>query len=206
MMDTRALDTRAWRSFDVQDADGRTVAGIAVPYGKRSDVIYQRGQVFVEQFEPGAFRDSIGKRGARVQFLNAHDEGALPLGRINKLEERRDGLFIEARISDTSTGNDILNLVKDGAYDGFSIGFSVPRGGDAWSSEGGMQHRTVSRANLAEVSICGVPAYREAQVESVRMATEQAELEQLEAEARALVEAQQQQMNLRLELLRRRIA
>ena len=164
------IEARAYRAFDVTDTEGRTVSGIAVPYGKRGGPIISSGRLFMEEFSPGAFHDSLGKRGNRVKLLEAHDERRLPLGRIVGMEERNGGLHIEARISDTSAGNDVLTLVRDGALDGFSIGFRAARGGSAFKDENGTLVRTVSKATLDEVSIVNIPAYEDARISSVRAA------------------------------------
>lgn len=161
---------RAWRAeFDVADEEGRTVTGIAVPFNSPT-TIFENGQLFEETWKRGSTKESIAKRGDRIRLLGFHDQRAMPLGRPVMLDDRADGLYIEARISDTTDGNDALTLVKDGVLDGFSVGFSVPAGGDRWGTVDGMLHRTVTKADIHEVSLVNFPAFDDARVASVRAA------------------------------------
>lgn len=160
------LSRRAWRAE--VSADGRTISGIAVPYDNAT-VIAERGRVFEERFAPGAFDDSIAKRGSRIPVLLMHDDRALPVGRPVGFRSTPDGLVMDARISDTTDGNDALTLVRDGVLSGLSVGFSIPDGGDIWSED--RSQRTITRANLHEVSIVNFPAYDDARIESVRAAS-----------------------------------
>lgn len=188
------MDTRAWRAdFNVADSEGRIITGIAVPYNSPTQIA-ERGQVFNEHFTHGAYRDSINKRGDRVKILGFHDARSFPLGKPLMLDDRTAGLYLEARISDTTDGNDALTLVRDGVLDGFSVGFSVPEGGDVWNAQ--RTERQINRANLHEVSLVNFPAYDRARVDSVRELTEQSD------ERDQSVEVQVQQMSMRLEILR----
>jgi Escherichia/Staphylococcus phage prohead protease len=160
------MQERAWRAdFQVSDDEGRIISGIAVPYDSPT-TIAERGMVFDETFVRGAFRETVGKRENRVRILGHHDARSMPLGKTVKLDEQTRGLYLEARISDTRDGNDALTLVRDGALDGFSVGFSVPSGGDTWNA--GQTARQITNAHLHEVSLVNFPAYDRARVESVR--------------------------------------
>lgn len=162
---------RAWQAdFSVADSEGRIVTGIAVPFNSPT-TIYENGRLFDEVWQPGSTEETIAKRGDRMKILAFHSSRQMPLGRPTLLEERAAGLYIEARISDTQDGNDALTLVRDGVLDGFSVGFTVPDGGDAWAEEGDRLVRSISRAHLHEVSLVNFPAFDDARVESVRQAS-----------------------------------
>lgn len=164
--------TRAWAAeFRIADTDPdqRTIVGIAVPFNDPTP-IYEHGRLFTETIEHGAFRDSLAKRGTRMPILLHHDQRALPVGRPSSLRETPVGLMVEARISDTTDGNDALTLVRDGVLDGLSIGFSVPEGGDTWNSR--FTERSVQRANLHEISLVNFPAYDAARITAVRQAAD----------------------------------
>lgn len=138
------------------DGDGRTITGLAVPYGTETRI-----GSYLEQFAVGAFS---GADPARVPLLAAHQRNELPIGRAATLTDTPAGLLVELRVSNTSYGDDVLTLVRDGAATGLSIGF-VPVE-DRWSHD--RTRVTRIRATLAEVSIVGFPAYPSARVMSVR--------------------------------------
>lgn len=141
--------------------DGRTIMGWASRFNEPLDL-----GVFTETVLPGAFARTISQRMGKIRFLAGHDSGELPLGAITLLEERAEGLWLEARVSATARGRDVLELVRDGAPLGLSIGFSVPSGGDDWSAD--MRTRTIREAALFEVSAVGAPAADNAEVVAMR--------------------------------------
>ena len=140
--------------------DGRTVAGIAVPYNETTDLAPRP-----ERFLPGAFKRSVGQRAGRpVKVLRNHD-GAYPVG-LGTITETDSGLLIEARLADTAHGDEAVREVRAGLLDSFSIGFRAIRERMA----GGV--REVVEAALHEVSLVAVPAYPGARVLAVRSAAQ----------------------------------
>src|SRR4051794_13072308 len=98
------------RSFDLDvrvAGDGRTLVGVAVPYGQVTDL----GGGQLETFDAGAFARSIAERGDRVKVLANHDNRSWPIGKPSVLYETEAGLMIEARISATAEGDEALTLV-----------------------------------------------------------------------------------------------
>ena len=73
--------------------------------------------------EPGAFTKTIAEGWERVKILALHNDCWLPIGRPLELREDSNGLFIKAKISDTSMGRDIKVLLKDGVLNELSIGY-----------------------------------------------------------------------------------
>jgi HK97 family phage prohead protease len=148
------------------DGDGRTVFGIAVPYGTPAEIPGPHGETFTETFRPGSFAKSIAEGGpAKVKLLAQHGRGGhLPVGRATALREDPGGLMIEGRISSTPTGDEVLQLIRDGVLDSFSVGFDPIL--DSWSRD----RRAVERveARLREVSLTPFPAYSGALVAGVR--------------------------------------
>jgi uncharacterized protein len=136
--------------------DGRTLAGLAMPYGTETRI----GR-YTERFVYGAFADA---RPEDVPLLAVHDHESLPIGRALTLTETPAGLEAELRISQTRFGDDVLELVKDGAATGLSVGF-VPVE-DRWNRERTMVERV--KARLMELSITAFPAYQDARIMAVR--------------------------------------
>lgn len=144
-------------------SDGRTVAGIAVPFDSPADITDVQGS-YIERFRFGAFARTIEQRSHRVKALVQHDRRRMPLGRASLLREDAGGLYAELHISKTVEGDEVLELARDGALDGLSIGFRPVE--DRWDT-----HRTeVERlaVRLDEVSLVAFPAYDDARVLAVR--------------------------------------
>lgn len=142
--------------------DGRTIVGVAVPYGQVTRIDDSAEGFFREQFAPGAFTRSIRERGSKVRLLVGHKHRDLPIGTASSLREDDQGLHAEFRVSDTSAGRDALTAVRDGLVSGLSVGFTVIR--DTWQDD----LRTVHEASLREVSLTEYPAYEGAVVHGVR--------------------------------------
>jgi HK97 family phage prohead protease len=146
--------------------DGRTVVGLAVPFGTATRIGGDFG--FTETFRRGAFARTIAERGDKVKFLAMHDYEALPIGRATVLREDTAGLYGEFRVSKTTAGDEVLELVRDGSLDGLSIGFHAIPAGDRWSSDRQSVERT--EVKLYEVSAVAFPAYETALIGGVRSA------------------------------------
>jgi HK97 family phage prohead protease len=143
------------------DGDGRTIHGICVPYEQVSR-IGEYGQEYDEKFVHGAFARSIAERGHKVKLMAQHDYRRFPVGRATSLVERSDGLYGAFSIPNTRDGDDILELVRSGTLDSFSIGFMPVR----TTREGDVTVR--HEASLREVSLVGMPAYPGAEIAGVR--------------------------------------
>lgn len=140
------------RSFEIRETntEAREVIGRAVPYNETIDI----GGGDKEQFVRGSV-----DLNSHVKLFRGHKE---IIGKVNHMEEREDGLWIKAKISNTKLGDETLELVKDGAIRSFSVGF-IP-------VEDVKQDRTIIRkkVNLKEVSLVDFPAYENASVTEVR--------------------------------------
>jgi len=152
------IETRTFQiELEMQERDdGRTLTGLAVPYGTEAKI----GN-YVETFAPGAFE---GADPTQVPLMAVHDRESLPIGRALTLTDTPAGLEAELRVSKTKLGDDVLELVKDGAATGLSVGFVPVQ--DRWDAG----HTRVERvkARLVELSITAFPAYDSARVLAVR--------------------------------------
>lgn len=142
------------RAVDESDPNaGRTVFGRAVPYGV--EVVIYPG--YSERFEKGAFADYI-RENARTPFAWEHQRwGGKAVGIVTSLEERDDGLWYEARMSKTQDGNDLLELLRDGALEEVSIGFIAETTETQLTDDGELDIR--KRARLTEISVVYQGAY-----------------------------------------------
>ena len=156
-----SIENRAYETdLEIRkDGDGRTIAGIVVPY----DVEQRIHHSLTEVFRRGAFARVI-PNAHRVKLLVSHDAQALPIGRATLLKEEAGGLYGEFRVSKGSRSDDILELVRDGALSEFSIGFQPIK--DVRRPDGVVERIA---AHLAEVSLVTFGAYGQAaQVAAVR--------------------------------------
>lgn len=160
--------------------DGRTVYGIAVPFDREATVNDGFG-AYREVFRMGAFKKTIRENGARVKFLANHKRD-MPIGKAVSLREDPEGLIGEFRVSNTPEGNNALELIRDGVYDSFSIGFAKVPGKDR--DKDGLTERL--EVKLREVSILAFPAYEGALVAGVRQQFTDEELERFIAIAKDL--------------------
>jgi HK97 family phage prohead protease len=146
------------------DSDGRTVYGLAVPFDVPTRIADWQG-TYEESFTRGSFKKTIQEQGSRVKLLAHHDTRML-LGGRPTLTETDEGLIIEASIARTRDGDDVLELIRAGALDSFSIGFSPVKGGDDWNDD--MTAVTRREVRLHEVSLVPFPAYETALVGGTR--------------------------------------
>jgi uncharacterized protein len=141
-----------------ESAEGRTLTGLAVPYG-----VPTRIGPYVETMVRGVFADATDAPD-EVKVMAAHAHDSLPIGRALTLTETDEGLIAELLVSDTTAGRDVLTLVRDGVATGLSVGFMPVV--DQWNVNRTAVTRT--RAALIEVSVVAHPAYDGARIAAVR--------------------------------------
>lgn len=117
--------------------------------------------------EPGAFRDSLFRRGpSGIKLLWQHDP-AEPIGRWLSLIEDSRGLFVRGRISlAVARAREIHALMREGAVDGLSIGFRPEKA----RNEPRTGLRRLERVDLWEVSIVTFPMLPQARISAVKTA------------------------------------
>ena len=114
---------------------------------------------------PGAFADSLRKRGAAdVRLLWQHDPGQ-PIGRWLRIAEDRRGLRVRGKLNlAVERAREIHALMRDGAVDGLSIGFRVERA----RAERPTGLRRLEKLDLWEISVVTFPMLPNARVETVK--------------------------------------
>lgn len=115
----------------------------------------------------GAYADTLKNRERPIQLRWNHYGPVI--GKWEKAYEDDHGLYMEGELTKGhSTAEDAYALLKHGAVDGLSIGFTIPEGG-AKTEEG---VRYLEKINLVEVSVVESPADLSATVSDVRSAFE----------------------------------
>lgn len=156
--------------------DGRTIYGLAVPFDVLTSIRDPEGQ-YSEQFQRGAFAQTIN-RGAlhRVKLRMLHDDKSTN-GVAVELREDAAGLVAAMRVSKTQRGDELIELVRDGAFDQFSVGFQPVH--TVWSDLGDVygnrsqnpaRNATATRTEVAlrEISVVDFAAYDSALIGGVR--------------------------------------
>ena len=120
---------------------------------------------FKESISPSAFVRSL-RQGATVFCLFNHDAnqvlGSTKSGTL-ALSQDQTGLKFRCSINcDDHQATAIYSRVKRGDLDSCSFAFTVPQGGDVWSTDG--SKRTLLDVDLQDVSVCCYPAYPDTSV------------------------------------------
>jgi HK97 family phage prohead protease len=110
---------------------------------------------------PGAFADSLARRGAAgIRMLWQHDPGQ-PIGVWTRMVEDRRGLFLRGRLNLAVTrARELDALLRQGAIDGLSIGYRIVTS----RSEPRSGIRRITRLDLWEVSLVTFPMLPQARV------------------------------------------
>ena len=126
-------------------SDGRTLFGLAAPYGQAAQI-----GGFSETINRGAFGRTL-RDGADVMLLRDHDPTQL-LARTSNgslaLQDGADGLHFRAELAQFTTADDTLSMVRAGLLAGMSIGFYVRA--ERWDN--GQTQRTLDDIELVEIS------------------------------------------------------
>lgn len=162
------IQTTTLGSIQVRDVDGTPgrFEGMALPFNETISVSYGK-----ERFIRGAFAEAVSaiNAGERIAYLNRHGvDGGVPVGVINRAQERTDGLWFFGDYLDVPETPHARSQVLAG-INGVSVEFvagKFRRKGDV------IEH--FAGARLAAVAGSYAPAYRTARValRSVAHATE----------------------------------
>jgi len=135
--DERKLEIKDF-SFEVKATGDNTFEG----YASAFDNMDSHQDIIVK----GAFAKTI-KESKRVKVLWQHDPQQ-PIGKPIAMSEDSKGLHVKAKISNTSLGKDVVQLIKDGVIDELSIGFNTIK--DEWDQKSGA--RIIKEVKLWEFS------------------------------------------------------
>lgn len=138
------------------NTEKRTIEGYASIFGNidsHKDIVMS-----------GAFKKTINENGNRIKLLWQHNINE-PIGKPVKISEDGKGLYFEAKISNTTIGNNALELVKDGVLNEMSIGYDPIK--DEWDSKRNV--RLLREIKLYEISVVTFASNENAQISGVKM-------------------------------------
>lgn len=114
---------------------------------------------------PGAFAESLKERLPALLWQHNVKE---PIGRFDVVREDKKGLYVKGRLSAHGRGREAYDLLKMGALDGLSIGFVTKEAQRSRASG----TRTITKADLMEVSLVTFPANELARISTVKQRTD----------------------------------
>jgi uncharacterized protein len=153
---TTALEVR-------DDGDGRTLAGLALPYGVEINLGSYR-----ESFAYGTAFADLDPAQVVLTATHPRDGAELPIGISVELAEQQDGLHGVWRVSKTQLGDEVIELARDRVPLGLSIGFIPDAAADRWSRDRSRVERR--GALLDHIAVVRSPAYPCARIASLRAA------------------------------------
>jgi HK97 family phage prohead protease len=157
--------------IEVVDPDKGTITMRAAPY----DVEAQIDRELFESFAPKTF-SAASKAPHRTKMWHRH--GGPLIGHALSVEDRADGLWIDARFSNTLAGNEARELAADKSLDQVSITFRPMAEWMKIQRRGDGLHVRHSKAYLLGVALVEHGAYAEgAYIASVRDGTSDRERE-----------------------------
>jgi HK97 family phage prohead protease len=127
--------------------------------------VFNREDMSGDVVLPGAFADSLRRRGASgIKMLYQHDAKE-PIGVWTALKEDARGLYAQGRLMpEVTRAREVHALMRAGALDGLSIGFRTVKGRRDRAS--GV--RRLERIDLWEISVVTFPLLPEARVATMK--------------------------------------
>lgn len=160
LMEARTLNVTGLRLRDTGDTgDGMTLEGVAVPFNQR----YALFSDYAEVIDPDC------DFGTRKTVKVSREHGDL-IGKLTDMRREADGLHVVAKLADTESGREAAELVREGVYDGFSIGFR-PVENRVIDSDDGVTEVHRRKVDLFEAAVTGIPAYPAAEITGQRSQT-----------------------------------
>jgi len=153
------------RSSDAAKASGRTISGYAARFDLPTKIGGKNG--FVEVIKPGAFARCIRQRQDVRLLINHRPDFIVSRVANQTLELAEDnlGLHFKSNVAATHYGDDLLENLRTQTLSSCSFGFSVPDGGERWSTtiDGSTglrcELRELCDLDLDDVSVVTFPAY-----------------------------------------------
>jgi HK97 family phage prohead protease len=131
----------------------REISGLAVPYDVEATVS--------DGTRVKIMRGALPIDGPAPKLLKYHD-GSEVVGLVTARKDEEDGMYFTARISKTRDGDDVIELIKDGALDAVSIGIDPIKA--TYDKTGTL---VVKSAKWRELSIVGEPAFADARITQI---------------------------------------
>lgn len=123
----------------------------------------------------GAYQGSIDEhmqKGTMPKMFWMHDAYSTPVGVWQVMKEDAKGLYLEGKLANTEKGREIYELMKMGALDSFSIGYSVVE--EKWNEE--MRCNDLIKLNIREISVVTFACNEESRLVGIKAKLDENEL------------------------------
>lgn len=123
----------------------------------------------------GAYVKSIENHkanGTMPKMFWMHNPFETPIGKWTDMREDAKGLYMEGEFADTEKGREVYELMKMGALDSFSIGYSVDK--EKWNHE--KQCNDLIELDIKEVSVVTFACNEESRLVGIKSKMEDGEL------------------------------
>lgn len=160
--------------------------GKAVSFDDETELFEYEGTKVFESIDRHAL-DTTETRNCFLKFN--HSDEVMPMARTKngslRLDIREDGMYIRAKLSDTTAGKDLYTLVKDGTLDKMSFAFTIDEE-DRLEAEDGKKvtYKVKKIRQLYDVAVVPLPAYDNTEIYARRLGDVETRREQLESEKR----------------------
>lgn len=153
------LELRRLKSTDGTNLD--TITGLAIPYEKRSELLYGFMYEIIRQ---GAFADCLRAKPDVKCYINHDTTLIVSRTKVNSLTltETTRGVEFSTTVLDTSYGVDLLKNIDKGNISSMSFGFRADT--YDWGMSDNHELRDVKKATLREISFVTNPAYLDTEV------------------------------------------
>ena len=150
---------KTMRTLEVKDASSGQFSGYAVTFNFNVD-----GDVIA----PGAFTKTLADKGPTGVPIFMHHDREQWVGSTTALVEDSKGLLMNAQLYlQSSIGRDAWGTLQGAMDAGFATGMSIGFIANVWQWDEETRVRTITEADMWEISITPWPANTEARVEEV---------------------------------------
>jgi len=156
--EVRFLEAR----FDL-DGDSEWLRGYAAVFDQEAMITD-----FVEVLRQGAFAKTLQEQNDFFAFWNHNSDYVIGRTKNKSMElsEDEQGLRFSMKPAETTWGQDVARMVRDGLIDKMSFGFRVMK--DTWSEREEDVLREIHEVRLYEISPVPIPAYAGTTIEQGR--------------------------------------
>lgn len=158
------------------DGDGRTVDAYAAAFDVEQEIRDVEGH-YMESIDRNAFDLTLQQQRGRLQVMYNHgktmygtpsEKFSMPLGTIVEIKPDGNGLFTRTHYSNTPLGDEVLQLIKDGAIRGQSFSGAFLKTKNVRAERGGLPHKIRTEIAMREFGPTPFPAYHDAHMIGVR--------------------------------------
>lgn len=185
LYEVRAVIIDPKKPAEGQNPDDMILEGKAIAYGEKTQLFEFGGKKIYEVIDPKALEGADTKD----CFLKYnHSEEVMVMARTKNgtltLDNRPDGLFIRAKLANTTAGRDLYELVKRGDIDKMSFAFTTDKEEEDDSVEGEITYTVRKIRKLYDVAAVPMPAYEDTELYARRQGDVETYLAKVETQKR----------------------